>query len=67
MGRRVCLGERLALADLFLVVSRFIQKTAEYDLTLHYTGGDTEPDPNIMFEINPKDHKISLDKHLSHS
>ena len=30
-GRRVCLGEKLAIADLFLVLVRFLQKTSEYE------------------------------------
>ena len=63
VGRRVCLGERLALADLFLFLTRFIQKTAEYDLTLHYTGGDTEPDPSVYFGLLPKNYEISLNTH----
>ena len=61
VGRRVCLGEKLALADLFLVLVRFIQKTSDYELDLHYTG-DTEPHPDHMIDIHPKDYKISLGK-----
>ena len=34
VGRRVCLGEKLAIADLFLVFVRFIQLTADYDIKL---------------------------------
>jgi len=39
VGRRVCLGEKLAIADLFIVLVRFIQKTNEYNLTLHSHNG----------------------------
>ena len=58
-GRRVCLGEKLAIADLFLVSVRFIQKTADYDLVLHHEGDDT-PDPNNLIELHPRPYKISL-------
>ena len=36
VGRRNCLGEKLAIADLFLVLVRILQKTTEYELVLHY-------------------------------
>ena len=35
VGRRVCLGEKVAIADLFIVLVRFIQKTNEYNIRLH--------------------------------
>ena len=65
VGRRVCLGEKLAIADLFLVLVRFLQKTADYDLVLHIDDNDPlSPDPNIvnMFEVPPKEYKISFYK-----
>ncbi|CAG2177683.1 unnamed protein product, partial [Oppiella nova] len=34
VGRRVCLGEKLAIADLFLVLVRFLQSTQDYDIVL---------------------------------
>ena len=34
MGRRVCLGEKLALADLFLVVVNLLQRTSGYEFAL---------------------------------
>ncbi|CAG2102040.1 unnamed protein product [Medioppia subpectinata] len=46
VGRRVCPGERLAIADLFLVLVRFLQSTQDYDLVLDSHNG-IEADPNI--------------------
>ncbi|CAG2172361.1 unnamed protein product, partial [Oppiella nova] len=34
VGRRVCPGEKLAIADLFLVLVRFLQSTQDYDIVL---------------------------------
>src|ERR1700761_5286765 len=63
VGRRVCLGERLAIADLFLVLVRFLQKTSDYEIVLHFEG-DTKPDPNNAMEIHPTPYKISLKNKL---
>ena len=57
VGRRVCLGEKLAIADLFLVLVRFIQLTSDYDLVLGTNGG-LEADPNITDNYSPKEYKI---------
>ncbi|XP_054165759.1 steroid 17-alpha-hydroxylase/17,20 lyase-like [Oppia nitens] len=56
VGRRVCLGEKLAIADLFLVLVRFLQSTQKYDLVLENNKGiDVDPnDPNYT----PFDYKI---------
>ena len=63
VGRRVCLGEKLAIADLFLVLVRFLQKTNDYEIVLHMTNDENPllPDPNLM-EYHPKSYKISLHK-----
>ena len=58
-GRRVCLGEKLALNDLFLVLVRFIQATSQYDIVLH-CDGNPEPDPNNSLEILPAPFKLSF-------
>ena len=61
VGRRVCLGERLAIADLFLVLVRFLQKTNDYDLILGTNGG-IEPDPNSTDAYIPKEFRIIFKK-----
>ena len=59
VGRRVCLGEKLAIADLFLVLVRFLQSTNKYDIVLDSNNG-IDPDPNISDSISPYDYKIIL-------
>ncbi|CAG2122785.1 unnamed protein product, partial [Medioppia subpectinata] len=44
LGRRVCLGEKLAIANLFLVLVRFLQSTQDYDIVLDSHNG-IEADP----------------------
>ena len=62
-GRRVCLGEKLAIADLFLVLVRFLQKTSDYDIVLQCEPDfDLSPDPNIFHVFTPKLHKILFNK-----
>ena len=61
VGRRVCLGEKMAIADLFLVLVRFLQKTSEYEIVLHFNDKDVlKPDPNNTLEVHPKRYEISL-------
>ena len=45
MGRRVCLGEKLAMADLFLIVVRTLQSTSGHQFVF--------PDGTDSFGINP--------------
>ncbi|CAG2103733.1 unnamed protein product [Medioppia subpectinata] len=52
VGRRVCLGEKLAIADLFLVLVRFLQSTQDYELVLDSHNG-IEADPNVSDAFNP--------------
>ncbi|CAG2113637.1 unnamed protein product [Medioppia subpectinata] len=59
VGRRVCLGEKLAIADLFLVLVSFLQSTQQYDIVLAKHLG-IDPDPNIADTINPKPYQIKL-------
>ena len=61
VGRRVCLGEKLAIADLFLVLVRFIQKTNEYDITLHSHNG-LDVDPKGALNFDPKKYEICFHK-----
>ncbi|XP_054157487.1 steroid 17-alpha-hydroxylase/17,20 lyase-like [Oppia nitens] len=62
IGRRICLGEKLALADLFFITVRLLQSTSQYILTLPGGDGsaDLEPNPNVMFLNVPKSYDIVL-------
>ncbi|CAG2161472.1 unnamed protein product [Oppiella nova] len=57
VGRRVCLGEKLAIADLFLVLVTFLQSTQDYDIILDSHNG-LDNDPKILDAFTPKDYKI---------
>ncbi|CAG2100869.1 unnamed protein product, partial [Medioppia subpectinata] len=52
VGRRVCLGERLAIANLFLVLVRLLQSTQDYELVLDSHNG-IEVDPNVADSYYP--------------
>ncbi|CAG2102041.1 unnamed protein product [Medioppia subpectinata] len=60
LGRRGCLGEKLAIADLFLVLVRFLQSTQDYELVLDSNGG-IDPDPNVTDSYSPHEYNIGLD------
>ena len=64
MGRRVCLGEKLALADLFLIVVNLLQKTNGYEFAFPTGPGsaDLTPDPYVNNGCIPKNYKIMLKK-----
>ena len=63
VGRRVCLGEKLAINDLFLVLVRFLQKTNDYELTLHSEEPDLlRPDPDDILELHPLEFEIFLSR-----
>jgi len=58
VGRRVCLGEKLAIADLFLVLVRFLQSTQDYHLVLDsHNGIDAD-----ISGTTTKEYKITLKK-----
>ncbi len=59
-GRRKCLGEKLAINDLFLVLVRFLQLTNEYEIALEGGPGsaDLEPVNSIPDIAKPNDFKI---------
>ncbi|XP_054166177.1 cytochrome P450 2A5-like [Oppia nitens] len=57
VGRRVCLGEKLAIADLFLVLIRFLQSTQNYDIVLDSHPG-LDADPNNSDLISPNSYTI---------
>ena len=62
MGRRVCLGEKLALADLFLIVVNLLQETSGYELALPDGPGsaDLTADPRNTNNCIPLPYKIML-------
>ena len=64
MGRRACLGEKLALADLFLMVVNILQKTRGYEIALPDGPGSANltPDPIIPLVCCPSNFKILLNK-----
>ena len=62
MGRRVCLGEKLALADLFLILVNLLQITSGYEFALP-DGPDSVnliPDPNNTGNCCPSEFKLLL-------
>jgi len=64
IGRRICLGEKLALTDLFLITVRFLQSTSGYLIVLPEGDGsaDLEHNPKITFLSVPNPYKIILKK-----
>ncbi|CAG2168693.1 unnamed protein product [Oppiella nova] len=65
IGRRICLGEKLALAALFYITVRLLKSTPDYVFALPSGEGtaDLEPDPNISFLHRvPKPYEIILKK-----
>ena len=60
-GRRVCVGEKLAIADLFLVLVRFLQSTNDYNIISDSYNG-IEPDPEVVQTLSTKPYKICFTK-----
>ncbi|CAG2105787.1 unnamed protein product, partial [Medioppia subpectinata] len=63
IGRRICFGEKLALADLFFITVRLLKSTNECVFALQTGDGsaDLEADPNIPFLSTPKPYEITLE------
>ena len=64
MGRRVCLGEKLAMADLFLIVVRTLQSTSGHQFVFP-DGPDSvgiNPDPKMPNGCAPCKYKLLLQK-----
>ena len=64
MGRRICLGEKLAMADLFLIVVRTLQSTSGHQFMLP-DGADSvgiNPDPKVLTGSVPYKYKLLLQK-----
>ena len=65
VGRRVCLGDKLAIAVLFLVLVRFLQKTTDFEIVLHCNEKDIlDSDPKLGFLYHPKYYQISFNKKI---
>ncbi|XP_054156527.1 steroid 17-alpha-hydroxylase/17,20 lyase-like [Oppia nitens] len=66
VGRRKCLGDRLALNELFLILVQFMQSTNDYDIILPAgpETADLKPNPDqVVLFCTPKPYKIALKKH----
>src|ERR1700733_9431132 len=66
VGRRVCLGEKLAIADLFLVLVTFLQSTQDYDMMSESSTG-IGADPNISMSFSASEYKITFSRRLQSS
>ena len=64
MGRRVCLGEKLAMADLFLIVVRTLQSTSGHQFVLPDGAGSVgiNPDTKMTTAHVPCKYKLLLQK-----
>ena len=66
VGRRSCPGDKLALADMFFILARFLQKTKGMTIQLENGPGsvDLNADPKKSGGIIPHDFKIKLVKNV---
>ena len=64
LGRRVCLGEKLAFADLFLIITNILQTTQGYEFVLPDGAGSANlnSDPYILYACEPLYFKVLLNK-----
>ena len=62
VGRRICLGEKLALVDLFLITVRLLKSTSGHTIELvrGEGTGDLEPNPNVFLLNTPNNYEILL-------
>lgn len=62
LGRRSCIGERLALINLFIVLSRMLQQTSGQKFVLENGPGsaDLSPDPETTDTLAPRKYKIMI-------
>ena len=62
VGRRICLGEKLALNDLFLITVKLLKSTSGQVIVLPAGEGtaDLEADPKILFFCVPKPFEIII-------
>ncbi len=61
-GRRMCLGEKLAINDIFLILVRLLQSTNGYEITLRDGPGsaDFNSDNSMKNMFPPKKYEIIL-------
>ncbi len=64
IGRRICVGEKLALIELFLITVRLLKSTSDYMFVLPEGDGSAnlEPNSNIVFLNTPTPYKIIIKK-----
>lgn len=60
IGRRVCLGEKLAMADLFFITVRLLQATAGYELAFPIGQRNDLKPARRQFLCVPKNYKLVL-------
>lgn len=62
LGRRSCIGERLALINLFIILTRMLQRTSGQKFVLENGPGtgDLSPDPEQYETLAPKKYKIMI-------
>jgi cytochrome P450 len=58
-GKRSCIGDRLAVNNLFLILVRLFQSTQDYDLVLDSHQG-LDPDLKNPDTVIPKEYHISF-------
>ncbi|CAG2174686.1 unnamed protein product [Oppiella nova] len=59
VGRRMCLGEKLAIADLFLVLVTFLQSTRHYNIVVE-SGTGIDADPNGSQHMTAPIYKVAF-------
>lgn len=62
VGRRSCIGEKLAIENIFLITARFLQQTKDYDIEIKATSGklDSRGDPSKTSSVSPCDYLLRL-------
>jgi len=68
MGPRMCLGDKLAVKSMFLMLVRFFQKIKGYQISLPNgpNSGDLDPDPySLTPSACPKPYEIILTEMLT--
>lgn len=61
-GRRICLGEQMAINDLFIILVRFIQLTQDYRIDLAKKQTSLEPNINTIQAIDCQAFDIIINK-----
>ena len=60
VGKRMCIGERTAYSNIFIIIARILQKTKGYMFAVNNPETtDPSPDPKY-FEYKPKNFNVRL-------